>query len=118
MSRALDVRVLAAFITARKKQDQATTGTRIIDPIAWPVIEPQLPDSLAQWFTVAEPTRLKPTDASDDAGLRPVVAQALQPRLKHIAAIPGQVVCYPKHREIVTYLLRVDNPEISGAEDG
>jgi hypothetical protein len=73
------------------------------------VIQAQFPNAIAKWFAVAELAGCEATDTCRDPGLGLMIAQANQPRLEKVAAIPGQVVCNPVHGQNVTYTLRNGN---------
>lgn len=106
MGGVFDIRVLTPLVAAGKQQNHLAPDTCVIDSVSGSIIDAQFPNSATQRFAVAELARCQSTNSRGNTRLCLTVAQIFHPRLKHVAAIPGQIVCNPIHDLIVTYELR------------
>jgi hypothetical protein len=89
---ALNIPVLAAFVTAAKQDNPVFAEPSAINAIAGPNVNPQLQDSLPHGFRVPQIALLELVYPSDDSRFCPLVPETLHPLLKREMSSPVLIV--------------------------
>jgi len=80
---------------------------RVVDAVARSVVYPQFPNALAYRFMVAKISGLQPINPRDDPRHCRCVRKIIEPVLKGIHSVSGEVVENLIHIAIVTYKSRL-----------
>jgi hypothetical protein len=78
---------LRSLVPATQEQHDAAVGDGVIDSIAGAVVDPQLVDTLAQRFHIAEQSERQSVNAHCDALLRLSIAQCVEPLAENVRSV-------------------------------
>jgi len=84
----IDIETLTTFVPATQKQNDRAAFLCVINAIAGPKIDTQLPNASTAEFIVTEVAKLDTVDALIDSSLRLTVAKRLLPCEVDVLAIP------------------------------
>src|SRR2546425_5123906 len=88
----LDVGALLSLVATAQQQNDPAACARVIDAVAWPPVDSQLPYALADRFTVTEQASLYPVDARLYPRLGLSVPERCKPFREHIGAGGGSIM--------------------------
>jgi len=89
---AVDIGVLFPLVSAGKENDDSRACQSVIDPIAWPEIDFQLPNTVATKSVVAEVVQFNSVDSAIDGNSGFHVSQALHSLQNYVIALWSEVM--------------------------
>lgn len=83
---------LSSFVASAEEQDDAFAGEGVVDAVTGAVVDPQLPNTLADGLVITEVASGDAVDAGDDSGNSDGVGELVQPDIEWIGAVGSEVV--------------------------
>src|SRR5882757_5595128 len=86
-----NILVLRSLRATTQQQDQSYPVLRIVDPVAWAIVDSQLVDAATDVFPVTAKVFGEPVQSSHDAKTRCTVAQTIEPCGDRNPAVGGLI---------------------------